>query len=184
FGLAAGERIRLRLVNAANARIFALDFQGHDPVVIALDGHPLTPHKPANGRIVLGPAMRADILLDATGEPGRRYPVVDDFYPRRAYRLLDLTYSVKRARGHAGTPLPNLAANPVAEPDIATAERHLVRFEGGMMGRMPMTMRDQRRPVAWTVNGKAVLENDHSHEPILSLHRGRSYLLELVNDTA
>src|SRR5690606_12053344 len=55
FGLAAGERIRLRLVNAANARIFALDFQGHDPVVIALDGHPLTPHKPANGRIVLGP---------------------------------------------------------------------------------------------------------------------------------
>ena len=43
FELRAGERIRLRLVNAANARIFSLDFRGHDPVVIALDGHPVEP---------------------------------------------------------------------------------------------------------------------------------------------
>ena len=32
FEVRAGERLRLRLVNAANARIFGLDFHGHDPL--------------------------------------------------------------------------------------------------------------------------------------------------------
>lgn len=38
FSVRKGERIRLRLINAANARIFGLDFGYHEPVVIALDG--------------------------------------------------------------------------------------------------------------------------------------------------
>ena len=37
FGVRAGERIRLRLINTANARIFALRFEGHRPIVITLD---------------------------------------------------------------------------------------------------------------------------------------------------
>src|SRR5687768_11555905 len=118
FDVRAGERIRLRLVNAANARIFGLEFRGHDPMVIALDGHPVEPHRPENGRVVLGPSMRADVLLDAAGEPGRSYQVVDDFYARRAYRLLDLRYAAELLRGgRAGGPPPKLAANPLSEPD-------------------------------------------------------------------
>ena len=31
---------------------------------------------------------------------------------------------------------------------------------------------------------KAVPEHDHSHTPLLKLARGRSYVIELVNDTA
>ena len=38
---APGERIRLRLVNAANARIFGLDFGSLAPRIIALDGQPV-----------------------------------------------------------------------------------------------------------------------------------------------
>src|SRR3546814_9361189 len=45
FGVRRGERIRLRLVNAANARIFGLEFRGHHPVVIANDGQPVEPHE-------------------------------------------------------------------------------------------------------------------------------------------
>ena len=182
FELRAGERIRLRLVNAANARIFALDFRGHDPVVIALDGHPVEPHRPEGGRIVLGPAMRADILLDAAGEPGRSYPVVDDFYERRAYRLLDLRYAKERMRGgRAGAPPPQLAPNPVAEPELARAERHRIEFGGGMMGNMPgMGMISG---MAWTVNGEPMPDHGHDYEPILKLGLGRSYVLDLINDT-
>ena len=66
----AGERIRLRLINAANARIFALDFGDLAPQVIALDGQPVTPHAAPGGRVVLGPAMRADLMLDVTAAPG------------------------------------------------------------------------------------------------------------------
>ena len=72
FAVRAGERLRLRLINAANARIFALEFQDHRPMVIALDGQPVEPHEPAGGRVVLGPAMRADLVFDMTGRPGDR----------------------------------------------------------------------------------------------------------------
>jgi FtsP/CotA-like multicopper oxidase with cupredoxin domain len=189
FDLRAGERVRLRLVNAANARIFGLEFRGHDPLVIALDGQPVEPHRPENARVVLGPSMRADILLDANGEPGRSYQVVDDFYPRRSYRLLDLKYSSESRSGGARTPLPKLAANPLSEPDLAKARRHRVEFGGGMMGNMPGMggmmggMMGGRQRMAWTVNGKVMPDDGHAHEPILELALGRSYVLELVNDT-
>lgn len=54
------ERIRLRLVNAANARIFGLDFSDIEPVIIALDGQPVEPHTPS-GPLLLGPAQIPNI---------------------------------------------------------------------------------------------------------------------------
>ena len=180
FEVRAGERLRLRLINAANARIFALDFRGHDPLVMALDGHPVEPHRPPDGRVVLGPAMRADVLLDAQGEPGRAYPVVDDFYAQRAYRLLDLRYAKQPfVGGRAGREPPRLASNRLPEPDLEHAARHRIVFGGGMMGRMPMAR--MPRGAAWTVNGVPVLE--HDHHPLLVLGLGRPAVLELVNDT-
>jgi FtsP/CotA-like multicopper oxidase with cupredoxin domain len=179
FDVVPGERVRLRLINASNARIYALDFQGHDPVVVAYDGHPVEPHRPENGRVVLGPAMRADLILDMKGEAGRRYPVNDDFYARMAYRLLDLRYAESKRGGRAGEALPKLAPNPLPEPTLSAAERHQIVFGGGMMGRGMMGgMRDGR---VWTVNGRSIVR--HEAEPILTLGHRRSTVLELVNDT-
>ncbi|WP_386630423.1 multicopper oxidase family protein [Sulfitobacter geojensis] len=67
----AGERIRLRLVNAANARIFGLDFGGLAPVVVALDGQPVAPHAPDRGIVVIGPAMRVDLVIEHDRQAGR-----------------------------------------------------------------------------------------------------------------
>src|SRR3546814_4541995 len=64
----SGERVRLRLFNAANARIFALVFRDHRPFIIAMDGQPVEPHEPPNGRVLLGPAMRLDLMLDMRSE--------------------------------------------------------------------------------------------------------------------
>jgi FtsP/CotA-like multicopper oxidase with cupredoxin domain len=36
FAVRAGKRLRLRLINAANARIFGLELEGHRPTVVAL----------------------------------------------------------------------------------------------------------------------------------------------------
>src|SRR5438105_3826283 len=88
----AGERVRLRLVNAALARIVGLRFDGHDPVVVAHDGQPCEPHSPEDGRVMLGPAMRIDLIIDMTGKPGQSYRVIDDFYQDLAYKLVDLAY--------------------------------------------------------------------------------------------
>jgi FtsP/CotA-like multicopper oxidase with cupredoxin domain len=51
-----------------------------------------------------------------------------------------------------------------------------------MMGAMPMQR--EHKGLFWTVNGKPVPEHHHAHAPILTLARGRSYLVELVNDTS
>src|SRR6266568_1719023 len=76
FEVRSGERTRLRLVNAASARIFGLEFKDHRPFVIALDGQPIEPHAPDGGRIVLGPAMRADLIIDMIGAPGSSASVI------------------------------------------------------------------------------------------------------------
>ncbi len=90
-----GERIRLRLVNSSLARIMALRFEDHRPLIVAIDGQPCDPHEPDGGRLLLGPAMRVDVVLDMLGEPGRRYRVVDDFYEGLAYWLTKLSYDDK-----------------------------------------------------------------------------------------
>jgi FtsP/CotA-like multicopper oxidase with cupredoxin domain len=181
FSVRPGERLRLRLINASNARIYGLRFEGHEPWLLAFDGQPLEPRRLAGERIVLGPAQRADLIVDCAADPGSRYRVVDDFYPRRAYRLLDLVYE-GGARRRDFAPLQRLAANPVPQPDLARAERHRIVFGGGMMGAMPSQR--EHRGIFWTVNGKAVPEQHHDHAPLISLKRGTSCVMELVNETA
>jgi FtsP/CotA-like multicopper oxidase with cupredoxin domain len=137
FAARVNERIRLRLINAANARIFGLQFQGHDPKIIALDGQPVEPHEPANGRIILGPAQRADLVIDMTGAAGELHTVIDGFYRDFAYKLVDIAYEARAPLRPAALDAPiRLLNNPVPEPDLSTAERHEVVFGGGMMGGM------------------------------------------------
>ncbi|MGH6900640.1 MAG: multicopper oxidase family protein, partial [Geminicoccaceae bacterium] len=192
FGVRAGERLRLRLINAANARIFGLEFHDHGPQVIALDGQPVEPHEPAGGRVVLGPAMRADLVFDMTASPGARFTVVDAFYRGLEYRLLDLVYEdAPPLREHPLEAPLRLAANTMPEPDLATAERHEVTFGGGMMGGMTMATMDGRQVdmremmqggMAWAING--VVARGHVMEPLLTLRRGRGYVLAMHNHTA
>src|SRR3546814_13492120 len=124
FAVRAGERVRLRLINAANARIFGLEFDGHRPTVIALDGQPVEPHGPAGGRVVLGPAMRVDLLIDMTGTPGGRFRVIDSFYQGREYRLLDLAYAAQPLREPTHAPPVHLPRTPLPQPAPPTPPTH------------------------------------------------------------
>ncbi len=182
FRVRAGERIRLRLINAASARIFSLAFEGHRPKVVAFDGQPVEPHEPEGGLIVLGPAMRADLILDMTAQPGSRHRVRDDFYPQLAYELIELAYSEERPLRSASEEPVRLPSNPLSEPSLRRAERHDVIFTGGMMG----DMRIMSQGKAWAVNGRSVGCGDGSagFDPLFIMRRGRSYVLNLVNDTA
>ena len=198
FVVRGGERVRLRLINAANARIFGLEFQDHRPTVIALDGQPVEPHEPEGGRVVLGPAMRADLVIDMSGRPGERFPVIDQFYRGLEYRLLDLAYEDARPlREHPLDAPMGLAANTMPEPDLTTAERHEIAFSGGMMGGGDMggmmrggmmdgmmggMMPGASRSGIWAVNGVAA--TGHVVEPFLTLRRDDSYVLAMHNHTA
>jgi FtsP/CotA-like multicopper oxidase with cupredoxin domain len=177
----AGERIRLRLLNTALARIMALRFEGHRPVVVAIDGQPCDPHEPASGRLLLAPAMRIDVVLDMQGDPGRRYAVTDDYDDDLEYVLLHLAYSREAPlRPHPeGTPL-RLPRNLLPEPDLATADRRELVLQGGMMGGMR-----GMGSAAWAINGLSMTGDGHAGmAPMTTLELGRSYVLKLRNDTA
>ncbi|WP_436119524.1 multicopper oxidase family protein [Phyllobacterium sp. LjRoot231] len=191
----AGERIRLRLVNGALARIMALRFEGHRPLVVAIDGQPCEPHEPDGGRILLGPAMRTDVIIDMQGETGGRYAVIDDFYPGDlTYTLTHLAYSNERPiRTNAPDTLLRLPANPLPEPDLATAERHEITLQGGMMGGgalkgvggMQGMMPDMGSHPAWAINGMSMTgDGQAGMPPLLTLQRGRSHVLTIRNETA
>jgi FtsP/CotA-like multicopper oxidase with cupredoxin domain len=179
FPVRAGERLRLRVINASSARVYGLNFEGHEPWVIALDGHPVAPHW--FQRVVLGPGMRADVILDCTAAPGSLHRVVDDFYRGRAYELLRIRYSGEKALRQSFEPAPRLAANPVKDP-AASAQRHRIVLGGGMMGAMPSQR--EHKGVFWTLNGKALPHTAHAGAPLLSLKLAQSYVVELVNQTA
>ncbi len=174
----AGERIRLRLVNCSLARIMALRFEGHRPLVIAIDGEPCEPHE--TERLLLGPAMRVDLMLDMQGEPGKRYRVVDDFYDGLSYWLTHLAYEnkppVRAQRSDAPISLPR---NPTPEPVLANAERHELKLQGGMMSGMGMG-----HGAIWGINGTSMTGDGHAGmPPLLTLKRGRSYVLSIKNET-
>jgi FtsP/CotA-like multicopper oxidase with cupredoxin domain len=182
----AGERIRLRLLNAAIARIMALRFDGHRPMIVALDGQPCEPHEPPNGRILLGPAMRADLILDMQGEPGRSYRVVDDFYDRLAYTLARLEYDkTSPVRPHPSDAPLRLPANPVPHPDLKTASLHDVQLQGGMMGGMGMAGGMMGGDAAWAINGQSMTgDGSPGMPPLFEIARGRTCILDMRNDTA
>ena len=185
----AGERIRLRLVNSSLARIMVLRFEGHRPLIIAIDGQPCDPHEPDGGRLLLGPAMRVDFVLDMLGEPGGRYRVVDDFYDGLAYWLTKLAYDDKPPlRAHSLDPPLALPRNPLPEPDLTTAQRHELRLQGGMMGGGAMAgmggVSDMSHAI-WAINGSSMTgDGQTGMAPLLTLQLGRSYVLTLRNDTA
>ena len=184
----AGERLRLRLINAALARIMALRFEGHRPVVIAIDGQPCEPHEPKGGRLLLGPAMRLDIVLDMQGEPGRHYTVVDDFYEDLAYPLVRLAYDkTPPLRAHPFDAPVRLPANPVPAPELRTAEVRELVLQGGMMGggmRGMGGMMGMGRAM-WAINGESMTgDGQPDMPPVATLQLGRSYILRMRNETA
>ena len=193
FPVRSGERIRLRLINAANARIFGLDFAGHNPKIVALDGQPVEPHDVPGEMVVIGPAMRIDLVIDMTAKPGERFTVADKFYKDLKYRLLDIEYGPEPVRDHPMDAEMVIAANTMPEPDLNAATRHEIRFNGGMMGGMMMAggrgsggmmnmMNMMRDGKVWLINGVAA--TGHVMDPLLTLERGKSYVLAMNNATA
>ena len=64
------DRLRLRLISAANARIFQLALSGLDGWVVALDGMPLAEPTKVDGPFLLATAQRIDMIVDVTAEVG------------------------------------------------------------------------------------------------------------------
>ena len=67
---APGARVRLRLLNACNARLAGFIFDGATPLVVAVDGQPCESFNPVRNTVPAGPGARFDVLLDMPGKAG------------------------------------------------------------------------------------------------------------------
>ena len=180
-------RLRLRLVNAANARIFALRAPGLEGWVVALDGMPLDAPEPLNG-LVLAPAQRADLIVDVTAEDGAEAALVSQD-GKSAYQIGTFSVDGEARRERLAAPAA-LPANPVAElGDLTSARRADLLMEGGAMGSMRGAMLGgrmmgiqemARAGKIWAFNGMA----DMPSEPLMATDRGETVRIAMNNDTA
>lgn len=181
------ERLRLRLCNAANARIFELALKGLTGWVVALDGQPVPPEAVPE-RMTLGPAQRADLIVDVTADEGAEAALA---MVEGEGAFAAVLFPVSGMARPAPMPAPAaLTPNPVALPgDLAGAERADLVMEGGAMGGMAgATLRGRQMPIrelaqngmAWAFNGVAGMPD----APLLRVDQGRTVRLRMVNDTA
>jgi FtsP/CotA-like multicopper oxidase with cupredoxin domain len=170
FAVRDGERVRLRLINAAPARSYALKFEGHSAAIIAYDGQAVRPHYASGGVVMLAPGQRVDVIIDMDGGPKQKYVLFDDQGPRGAYRLLDLVYGdTSRREKLLKAPL-RLEPNPLPEPDPRAAERHEIVIE-----------RSAAPGAVWTFNER--VDARPADPPLLTLRRGGSHMISLRNLT-
>ena len=106
-----GERIRLRLLNASNGRIYAPDFGGLDAKIIAVDGLYLARADPARAASSSRPATGSTWTSRFPPAPASRsLAVIDRFYPQRPNHLADDRRRRRRPRPTAGVPVAGARA--------------------------------------------------------------------------
>ncbi|MCV3273470.1 multicopper oxidase family protein [Roseobacter sinensis] len=181
------ERLRLRLVNTANARIFSLETRGLDGWIVALDGMPLeTPQRLE--RLALAPAQRADLIVDVTAEDGGEGLLIS--FERDGGYVIAGFPVVGTARGERLPDPARLPPNPVAAlGPLAQARRAELLMEGGAMGGMRGAMMggQMTRPremaaagKVWAMGGMA----DMAATPLIEADRGETIRIAITNDTA
>lgn len=182
------ERLRLRLVNAANARIFELALAGLEGWVMALDGMPLEAPQPLSETVLLGPGQRADLLVDVVAEQGETaYLVRIDNGEGFVQSAFPVIAELSDARRDAPQALPPNANT--APPNLSQARHVRLHMGGGAMGRLQSAkFNGERRTFRqlaeanqfWAFNDVIGMTD----EPLANLARDEPVRLEIVNDTS
>lgn len=178
------DRLRLRLVNTANARIFTLSSKGMTGWILALDGQPVMEPLPFE-RVTLAPAQRVDLLVDITAASGEEGVLVsherDGGYALASFATGAGTRSARSAPSA-------LLPNPLREPDLVRARAAELTMAGGAMGRMASAIYEGKETpirdlvpagMVWAFNGIAGMPQD----PLIAAARGESLRIKIVNDT-
>jgi len=191
LGVRQGERLRLRLINAASARIFHLALAGHTMMAIAFDGQAVEPH--AIDQVHLGPGMRIDLVIDCMQAAGSIFSL-SDMGHRGIGEMVRLVYSAEAAlRDKPMASSMRLEPNVLPEPDLARAEDHFIMFQGGMRGAPVIGQVDgqavktaemmEKHGLAWTMNYTAQHEHSLMQEPLFRFKQGAHIVLHMMNET-
>jgi len=172
--------VRMRLINAANARTLAFRMDNLEPMrVVALDGAPCTPFEAETIRVA--PAQRVDIMVELT-KGGVRLEEVSTGDPVGAARLVVAPDDMPPV-------LPSAGTEWYPRPDIADARVIDIHMQGGAMGNLdtamfegemlPLRQLAQDHSKLWAFNG-VVGGYDHM---LADLSLGETAILRVRNDT-
>lgn len=188
YPVARGERVRLRMVNIANARSMQLLINEPEARVVAIDGQPIEPYRPQSGIVILAPGQRNDLIIDMTSTPGQRSPI-ELLIRDNAYEIASFRYGADVMRENPLDEPVELAPNPLAQTRLP--DRFLqvpLVMEGGAMGSLQSATLDGKslsirelvhQRMAWAFNGVAGLPR----EPLFRVERGSAISLDVDNAT-
>ena len=182
------ERLRLRLINSANAQIFGLKLEGLTGWTVALDGMPLGAPEAVTDTQVLAPAQRMDLIVDVMADEGEAagllFAAADDTW--RA--LAEVSVKGRAASVPRGAPQPlprnprmevvGVEAAPVLDmPLQGGAMRGLesATFDGQRLGWQELVQHGQ----FWALAGQVGL----GETPFATLSRGETARIRMSNDT-
>ncbi len=166
----SGDRIRLRLVNTANGRVFKPDLSALDAKVIAIDGmyvrEPMSPKG-----LEIAPGNRVDLDVSLAGASSSRIEIVDHFYASSPNHLADIVIG---------------ADSPVAPPFASPAHARVPKWAEAMSVPAHHDYQlDARRGgpygVEWTIDGVAMHDHDHAQASSVTLEHGKFYRLRFTN---
>ncbi|MDJ0820191.1 MAG: multicopper oxidase family protein [Paracoccaceae bacterium] len=162
--LQVGERVRLRLINAAVDRVFPVILKGLQGKIVALDGMPIAAPRDYD-LPVLAPAQRVDIIADVTG------PVELEMDHRMgAYPLGGLPVSGSVTPRSAA--IQALPANDLPIPEEVSQDLTMTMMGGAMGGA-------HGGDNIWALNDIS----DMQPEPFARFERGETARIRLVNGT-
>ncbi|WP_171239464.1 multicopper oxidase family protein [Ruegeria sp. HKCCA5491] len=186
YSVDGGERLRLRLINASNARIFDLGLDGLTGWIVALDGMPLEGPLEVSDRFPLAPAQRVDLIVDVRAEPFGTANLVS-FERDGSYGLVRFGVSGPSKPARAG--ITPLVPNQMPEVLVEDTPLHRMEMQGGAM-RWLDTARIGETELSgqelaqlgrfWALNGNA----ERPAEPFLDVQKGTTHRIEFVNETA
>ena len=175
---------RIRMINAANSRILAFDFNQIGATVIGLDGQALSTSIGINrSAFFLGPAQRVDLLLSPTNINSLSLIDIGDAKP---IEIASFTVEDNSSPAHVA---PKLMPNELPPLDLQNAIQKKVIIQGGAMSSMETPIYNGKKlsiveslesQQMWAFNGIANLTDD----PFFELKKGQTIILDFLNDTS
>ena len=165
-----GARVRLRLGNAATARLAIVAIEGAKTLIVAVDGQPSEPFEPLNNKFPMGPGARFELMFDMPRDLGVSVRLV----LRGDTEEVDRPFIAIATEGEpvaARSEPQRLVPNPLLPVEIALESARRCDFVISGGGSAP-----------FAVNGATFV--DWSAKPAYALPRGAPTVFSLANKTA
>ena len=165
-----GARIRVRLGNAATARLATVGVDGAKTFIVAVDGQPSEPFEPLRNQFPMGPGARFELMVDMPRQADTTVRLVLKGDAGAADQPF-VTFATEGEPVAVRSAATRLPANPLLPAEIALEAAHRYDFAVTGGGAAPFAL-----------NGATFV--DWSPKPAFVIPRGAPSVFAIANKTA